>query len=62
MARNVFEIKEEISKLFEEFESNHNAFEQKGNKSAAQRARKALGDLKKLVTEYRQASVEQTKK
>ena len=30
----------------------------KKNKAAAQRARKSLGDIKKLVTDYRKASVE----
>ena len=32
----------------------------KNVKAAALRARKSLGDIKKLVTEYRKASVEET--
>ena len=36
-------------------------FDEKGNKAAAGRARKAIGSIKKLVTEYRQASVDETR-
>ena len=36
-----------------EFTDNHLKFTDKGNKAAATRARKAIGELKKLVTEYR---------
>ena len=50
-----------IKEHFEEFESNHEAYSEKGNKSAGGRARKALGELKKLVTEYRKASVSESK-
>ena len=39
---------------------NHDRFRDKNVKAAALRARKNLGDIKKLVTEYRKASVEQT--
>ena len=42
-------------------DSNHNIFEEKGNKAAAGRARKAVGEIKKLVTEYRKASVSECK-
>ena len=45
-----------------EFNANHSKFTDKGNKAAAQRARKSLGEIKKLVTEYRKASVEESKK
>ena len=45
-----------------EFNENHSKFNEKGNKAAAQRARKNLGEIKKLVTDYRKASVEECKK
>ena len=51
----------EIKSLWEEFESNHENFSEKGNKAAGARARKAIGDIKKLVTDYRKASVEDSK-
>ena len=40
----------------------HSKFTEKGNKAAATRARKAVGELKKLVTEYRKASVAESKR
>ena len=52
---------DELKDLWEEVESNHNAFDEKGNKAAAGRARKAIGEIKKLVTEYRKASVSECK-
>tara|TARA_R100001463_G_scaffold90221_2_gene144933 strand:+ start:692 stop:871 length:180 start_codon:yes stop_codon:yes gene_type:complete len=55
------ELYNEIKKLWEDFDSNHNIFEEKGNKAAAGRARKAVGEIKKLVTEYRKASVSECK-
>lgn len=58
---NVFEIKAEIEALWKEFESNHAVFAEKGNKAAAARARKAINELKKHVTAYKQASVEHVK-
>ena len=36
-------------------------YSEKGNKSAGARARKSLGEIKKLVTEYRKLSVEDAK-
>ena len=45
----------------EEFHDNHQVFVEKGNKAAGGRARKAIGEVKKLVTEYRKASVESSK-
>jgi len=51
----------DLKGLWEEFESNHDAFADKGNKAAAGRARKAIGEIKKLVTEYRKASVSECK-
>jgi hypothetical protein len=58
---NSTELYNEIKKLWEDFDSNHNIFEEKGNKAAAGRARKAVGEIKKLVTEYRKASVSECK-
>ena len=51
----------DLKELWEEFESNHNVFDEKGNEAAAGRARKAIGEIKKLVTEYRKASVSECK-
>ena len=34
---------------------------EKGNKAAGGRARKAIGEIKKLVTDYRKASVSESK-
>ena len=43
--------------LFAKFEEEHN----KTTKVSQKNARTAIGDLKKVVTDYRQASVEETK-
>jgi len=51
------ELFEQMKKLWEEFEVEHN----KTTKVSQKNARTAIGDLKKLVTDYRQASVEETK-
>ena len=51
----------DIKTLFIEFEDNHSTFSEKGNKAAGSRARKAIGEIKKLVTAYRQASVSEAK-
>jgi len=48
--------------LWEAFEENHSTFTDKGNKAAATRARKAIGELKKLVTGYRKESVIESKR
>ena len=45
-----------------EFNDNHSKFIEKGNRAAATRARKAIGEIKKLVTEYRKQSVAESKK
>ena len=52
---------DEIKELFEQFEENHSVFSDKGNKAAGGRARKAIGEIKKLVTDYRKASVTESK-
>ena len=55
------ELYNDLKELWEEFDSNHNVFIDKGNKAAAGRARKSLGEIKKLVTEYRKVSVSECK-
>ena len=55
------EIHAKIKEHFEEFDANHEAHSEKGNKAAGGRARKAIGEVKKLVTEYRKASVSESK-
>jgi len=51
------ELFEQMSKLWNTFVEEHN----KTTKVSQKNARTAVGDLKKLVTDYRQASVEETK-
>lgn len=55
---NKSEIFTELSKLWSEFETAHNGTKKKN----AAEARKAIGEIKKLVTPYRQASVEEAAK
>ena len=50
-----------MQNLWNEIETNHNTFAEKGNKAAGTRARKAAGEFKKLVTDYRKASVAESK-
>ena len=52
---------ETMNNLWEEFQTNHRSFTEKGNKAAGGRARKAVGEVKKLVTDYRKASVTESK-
>ena len=61
MATKIDEVYDEITELYGEFMYNHDTYRDKNVKAAALRARKNLGDIKKLVTEYRKASVEQTR-
>tara|TARA_Y100001938_G_C7902546_1_gene335433 strand:+ start:307 stop:486 length:180 start_codon:yes stop_codon:yes gene_type:complete len=58
---SVGDLYDKISEQLELFHENHQAFIDKGNKAAGGRARKAIGEVKKLVTEYRKASVEASK-
>jgi ribosomal protein S17E len=51
------ELFEQIKDFFTEFEENHNA----STKVGKSKARKAIGEIKKLVTDYRKASVEESK-
>ena len=56
------EIFTQMETNWNDFIENHSKFNEKGNKAAATRARKAVGELKKLVTEYRKASVTESKR
>lgn len=58
---NLNELYANMQDLWGEFTENHEKFEQKGNKSAGQRARIAIQSLKNLVTEYRKSSVATSK-
>ena len=49
-------LAEQIKGHFAEFEDNHEK-NMNGNKAAGSRACKAVGEIKKLVTDYRKASV-----
>jgi hypothetical protein len=51
------ELFEQMKELFTQFETEHNGT----TKAAKSRARKAIGELKKLITDYRKLSVEETK-
>ena len=55
------ELYEQIEAAFEDFQENHKKFVGKGVKAAGGRARKSLGEIKKMVTAYRQASVSESK-
>lgn len=48
---------EQLSTLWESFDEQHNGT----TKKSQQEARKAIGEIKKLVTDYRKASVEESK-
>lgn len=54
---NKQEIFERIDALYETFKEENAGT----TKASQQRARKAIGEIKKLVTEYRKASVAETK-
>ena len=55
------ELYEQIEAAFEDFQENHKKFVNKGVKAAGSRARKSIGEIKKMVTAYRQASVTESK-
>ena len=55
------ELYSQLNDLFTEFETNHQTNVNTRNKAAGTRARKAIGEVKKLVTEYRKASVDENK-
>ena len=54
---SVSDLYNQISEQLELFHENHQTFVDKGNKAAGGRARKAIGEVKKLITDYRKASV-----
>jgi len=54
---NTQELFDQIKVLFEEFSAEH----AKPSKAAHNRARKSLGDIKKLISEYRKASIAEDK-
>ena len=56
------ELFTQMETQWNEFNENHSKFTAKGNKAAATRARKAVGEIKKLVTAYRKASVAESKR
>ena len=51
-----------LNNLWEEFQENHRKFADKSNKATATRARKSIGEIKKLVTDYRKQSVLESKR
>ena len=53
---NIVENWENLKELIESLEADLNKTAG-GNKAAGSRARKAIGEVKKLVTDYRKASV-----
>ena len=55
------ELYAQIEAQFAIVQERHAKFVEKGNKTAEADVRKALGEIKKLVTPYRKASVEATK-
>ena len=55
------ELYNQLNDLWEQFQENHRAHSEKGNKAAGGRARKAIGEIKKLVTEYRKSSESESK-
>ena len=56
------QLYDQLNNLWEEFQENHRKFTDKGNKAAATRARKSIGEIKKLVTNYRKQSVLESKR
>ena len=60
--KDTYEVYDDIKQLWGEVEDNHSKFNEKGNKSAGARARKALGGIKKLISEYRKSSVAEDKR
>ena len=58
---NTNELYETLNNLWEDFQENHRSFTEKGNKAAGGRARKSIGEIKKLVTDYRKASISESK-
>ena len=59
---NTKDLYEQIKSLYEAFDENHNQNVETGTKASGTRARKAIGEIKKLATEYRKASVAESKR
>ena len=55
------ELFNNMKNLWNSLEENHTIFSEKSNKAAGTRARKAAGEFKKIVTDYRKASVAESK-
>jgi len=55
------ELYGQLNELWEQFQENHRAHSEKGNKAAGGRARKHIGEIKKMVTDYRRASISESK-
>lgn len=55
------ELYEQIKTLYEAFDENHTQNAESGTKASGTRARKAIGEIKKLATEYRKQSVADSK-
>ena len=55
------ELFNDMKNLWNSLEENHTIFSEKSNKAAGTRARKAAGEFKKIVTDYRKASVAESK-
>jgi hypothetical protein len=62
MENNTNELYEQIKSLYEDFSENHNKNAETGTKASGTRARKAIGEIKKIATTYRKASIEESKK
>lgn len=58
---NVFTLKAKMESLWNEFSENHDVYAEKSTKAAAARARKAINELKKLVTEYKKLNMDHVK-
>ena len=57
---SIKETYDNVTTLVGQLAENHQK-NMDGNKAAGGRARKAIGEIKKLVTEYRKASVAESK-
>tara|TARA_R110000796_G_C14330431_1_gene409044 strand:+ start:429 stop:623 length:195 start_codon:yes stop_codon:yes gene_type:complete len=62
MSKTSHELYETMKEQWDMFESEHTRFATSGFKTAAVKSRKALGEIKKLVTDYRKQSLAETKK
>ena len=56
-----YEICEEMKQYWETFLENHERFNEKKVKAAGVRARKAIGEIKKLASQYRTACLTESK-